>query len=580
MRGHRRARGTALVVALVLGLCGCASPPGPASPPPITDSVPTATPVLSPPVTPPALPTPARSVAPATPFPSPTPPVLPASVVASNITPHPVKAIAAGWGICAIRDDGTLACWGREAGSVPTGKFVSVSAGSDGMCAIRTSGKLVCWGDDGSRRPVPPGAFTAVGFGESDGAKCAIRRDATLACWSDFTDSGRAAREVRMKAVPAGTFTMVSAVGSGWCALRTDATLACWAGQSDTPAPEASDGTFRSVSGPCTIRTGGELECFGSDEWLVPGPPDSGSFVAVSAIWWFGRGCALRTDGTLACWGGEGYDEESDNDLPMRAPPGTFTSVTVGADLACATRTDGRAVCWGSDDEAARPAPTVKLDLPGWVPGRRIALRWDALPAFAPITSYDVERLTERDEDGQPSGWTAWREGTTTRRATFRGAPGETYCWRARARDADGIVSSWTYQSCTTLPEDDAVFARSAGWSTVHGGRYYLGRASLATRRGSKLTVDVETGSLLILATTCPICGTIRVYVDGESDEEISLSSSTTRHRSMVWMSDNGQDGFYGRDGESSSTITIEVVTKGRPVIIDGIVIGVCTDCS
>lgn len=578
MRRHRQARGTALVVALVIGLCGCASPPGQASPTPPADSMPAATPVLSPPATPPALPTPAASAPSATPLPKPTPPVLPASVVASNITPHPVKAIAAGSGICAIREDGTLACWGLQAAKVPSGKFVSVSASDMGMCAIRPSGKLMCWGDDGSRRPVPPGAFTAVSLSgsawSSDGAKCGIRRDGTLACWNDENASSGVARAARMTAVPAGTFTTVSEYGFGWCALRTDGTLACWPLTSVAP-----EGTYRSLSGPCAIRAGGELACSELDEGVGSGPPDSGSFAAVSATWWLGRGCALRTDGTLACWGGEGYDMESDEDLPMRTPNGTYTSVTVSYYHACATRTDGRAVCWGADDEAARPAPTVRLDVPGWVPGRRIALRWDATPAFAPITSYDIERVTEWDDDGFPSGGTAWREGTTARSGTFRGAPGETYCWRARARDADGVVSPWTYESCTMLPKDDVVFTRSAGWSTVRGGRYYLGRASLATRRGSKLTLDVAAGGLRILATTCPTCGAIRVYVDGESYEEISLFSSTTRDRSMVWRSDNGEVGFFGRDGGSSSRISIKVVTDGRPVIIDGIVLS-CTDCS
>jgi len=104
----------------------------------------------------------------------------------------------------------------------------------------------------------------------------------------------------------------------------------------------SSSSCVQATTGPtgwcqCAIRTDGTLACWpsGIDE---PTPPP-GTYVAVNGEW--SRRCALGTDGTLTCWG------------PEASPPlaGTFTALT--GDLpdweACAIRTDGKLVCWGVD---------------------------------------------------------------------------------------------------------------------------------------------------------------------------------------------------------------------------------------
>src|SRR5262245_66648419 len=61
--------------------------------------------------------------------------------------------VAAGKGhSCAIRSDGTLACWGDDSAGqlddIPSGEFRALSAGGAHTCAIRSDGTLACWGDD------------------------------------------------------------------------------------------------------------------------------------------------------------------------------------------------------------------------------------------------------------------------------------------------------------------------------------------------------------------------------------------------------------------------------------------------
>jgi hypothetical protein len=95
--------------------------------------------------------------------------------------------------------------------------------------------------------------------------------------------------------------------------------------------------------------------------------PPPGTFTSVSAG--VGHTCALRTDRTLACWGGDFYGQAT-------PPTGTFTSVDAGYDNTCGVRTDGSLVCWGRSFGWTPPAGTFRSVDVGWL--NACALRTDA----------------------------------------------------------------------------------------------------------------------------------------------------------------------------------------------------------
>lgn len=220
---------------------------------------------------------------------------------------------------CAVRDDGTLSCWGRSfegQTSPPAGTFTAVSAGpySNTSCGVRTDATLACWGSDLGTEP--DGTVTAVAT--SSRHACAIRTDETLACWG--------ANDYHQASPPGGNF---KAIATGWlhsCGIRNDRTVACWGsasqGQSSPPT-----GTFRTI---------------GTGEW---------------------HSCGIRTDRTIACWGRNPQGQ-------LAAPDGTFTSLSVGPEHNCAVRTDGAAICWGRNDEGQSAAPaneTFSRVAAGWL---------------------------------------------------------------------------------------------------------------------------------------------------------------------------------------------------------------------
>ena len=543
-----------IVVAVLVG--ACAAPQGTA-PTPTGAAVSVA-----------ALPSPSGSV-PATTASAPPAfdgPFVQPEVMAENTTPQPIRAISAGWGICAIRADATIGCW-NDFERPPDGRFVSIDSNHGSTCAIEEDSTLACWGEIG--REVPDGAYRAVSVGQ--GEACAIRQaDDGLTCWAGNSEDSPEPTQP-----PEGPFTAVSVADESRCAIRSTGRLACW-GEASPDLERTDEDRFLAIDGSCAILVDGTIRCAESDSESGSRPPTGGAYTAISAYPFEAHGCAVRTDQTLVCWGDQGYDYQTGLAQEMRTPPGVFTDVTVGETMACATRPDGIAVCWGEDDESARPAPTMWFQSPLFVTDPQIPLEWDALPAFGPITSYDIDLVTRWNDEGDVVAWEPWRDGTPTTSGVFEGTPGKEHCWRARAHDADGRTSTWG-GGCTAVPHDESAFEPSGAWATVRDPRYYMGGALRTTERGASLTIDVDAFGLVLFATTCPDCGSIRVIArDGEWVDDVDLASKRRQDRKIVWHWDNGQEGFWAEEG--SGHIVIEVTSRGKPVLIDGLLQGPSLD--
>ena len=465
-------------------------------------------------------------------------------------TPPEVLAVDAGfWSTCAIRTDGTLACWGwDEYGRgvpPPAGTYKAVSAGKGMACAIATDGTLACWDDyDGTWSPFT-GTFTAVSA--SRDSTCAIRTDGTLACFSSVL-SGQ----------PAGTFTAISA-GDYYnaCAIRTDGTLACWGSMATPPA-----GTYTDVSAgaefACAIATDGTLACWGSN-YLGKATPPAGTYTAVSAGAAFA--CAIATDGTPACWGSNEYGEAA-------PPAGTYTAVSAGTTgYACAIATDGTLACWG-----ATPGPRAALAaLPSWLATNVGALRWSATPFLAPVVSYDV-RYRRARWDGAFGTSVTWLSATAVTSKTFTAWSGYTYCFRVRARAASGRIGPMSHETCTAIPLDDRSLSRSSGWTTGTSSSFYRSTYLRSSIYGAKLTrTGVEAHRIALVATTCPTCGSVQVYWGSTLLRTINLYSATTVNRKLLAV--KTFISTWGDPQVRRGTLTIKVISSGKKVLIDGVAI-------
>jgi alpha-tubulin suppressor-like RCC1 family protein len=192
---------------------------------------------------------------------------------------------------------------------------------------------------------------------------------------------------------PAGAATSpewihIAAGGNVTCGIREGNTLWCWGagaygalgngqtGNETLPAqvtkPATAGWTSITHGGGhgCAIRTGGSLWCWGYNgqgelgtgtgnvdtPHQVKSPATTG-WTAVSAG--PNQTCATRSDGTLWCWGYNGDGQlgigtTTRHNMPQQvtSPAATgWASVSAGFSYTCATRTDGSLWCWGDNLE-------------------------------------------------------------------------------------------------------------------------------------------------------------------------------------------------------------------------------------
>lgn len=135
---------------------------------------------------------------------------------------------------CAIRADGTPACWGTNyngESTPPAGTFVQITSGSNSSCARNIDNVVACWGTKNAFGDLHNRLARSVHAGQGYHA-CVIELDGTLTCVGvNNEDLGRP---------PAGRFVQVDVGVLHACALRADHSIACWGrntyGESTPPA--------------------------------------------------------------------------------------------------------------------------------------------------------------------------------------------------------------------------------------------------------------------------------------------------------------------------------------------------------
>jgi alpha-tubulin suppressor-like RCC1 family protein len=323
---------------------------------------------------------------------------------------------------CGIRTDGQLWCWGfneeRQSGQTsgtyaapsrvndPGGltgtRWTAVTAGVSFTCALRDDGTLWCFGtgDAGqlgqnvasttSAAPLRVGTradWRAIDAGYTH--ICGIYGPAAqrghVACWGNnggqdrIGDNGDVNRHVPTEVTDDGVidWQRISAGDYASCALEATGQLWCWGSQYHVPLGAVSpiptrygtavgiDAVSMGSFGGCLVD-GGAPSCWGYNlEGELGFPPSNGTgtpelIAGVTAADVVGAGatfvCVHETGGTISCWGdradgqlGDGVVGDPRAPVEVLGQHHPWQSVELGAEHTCGVTVAGATYCWGSN---------------------------------------------------------------------------------------------------------------------------------------------------------------------------------------------------------------------------------------
>ncbi len=235
---------------------------------------------------------------------------------------------------------------------------VSVSAGGGDLahtCAVLSGGAVECWGDneqgelgDGTKTtslvPVAvSGIANAVSVSSGLYHSCALLSGGTVECWGDnhYGQLGNGTNTASSTPVAVGGIANAVSISGGGlhtCALLSGGAIKCWGSNRhgqlgdgattsrSTPvavsgianAVNVSSGTFHT----CAALRDGTVKCWGysllgrlgngqSSETVLGTTPVAVNRIAnaVAASAGSDSSCAVLSDGTVKCWGGNLYDQ-------------------------------------------------------------------------------------------------------------------------------------------------------------------------------------------------------------------------------------------------------------------------------
>jgi hypothetical protein len=132
-------------------------------------------------------------------------------------------------GFCALLDDGTVTCWGLDAGVIEGPAPLPGLAGVADLdiasyfvgCAVLTDGSVSCWGYAGDPTPQPlMGLHAAATEVSATGLPCVLLADGSVRCWTrDLTVGSPIERIADVQTVDGGQFRQcaIDALGDPWC---------------------------------------------------------------------------------------------------------------------------------------------------------------------------------------------------------------------------------------------------------------------------------------------------------------------------------------------------------------------------
>lgn len=335
-----------------------------------------------------------------------------------------IELMGGGGSPCALRDNGTVACWGTLAGTntttaIPTSVsgLVAVASLAKGSahCVVTTSGSVKCWGSnsygqlgDGTQTPssspvTVSGIANARVVAGSTHHACALLANGGVKCWGrnnhgqlgNGTETSFSATPVSVSGISTAKALAVGAMHS--CAILANGTARCWGMGANGQLGNGNDAAYSTPQvvsqltnavelasdGDTTtaLLASGGLRAWGRGTHGALG--SGGTLESLSPVMVAGlfdqynslhlqtaglRACALLPSGRVKCWGNNHVGQFGNGTTTNSATPVQFGSATNYIDVSgdgfatCAVRSDGTVWCAG---DTAYVSSTTPVQLAG-----------------------------------------------------------------------------------------------------------------------------------------------------------------------------------------------------------------------
>ncbi|MBP9907029.1 MAG: hypothetical protein KBF66_15875, partial [Rhodoferax sp.] len=341
---------------------------------------------------------------------------------------------------CALTTSGAVKCWGaNESGQLGDGTTVerltpvdvvglgggvaAVSSGGQHTCAVMIGGDVKCWGDntlgqlgDGTQvqrlTPVSVVGLNAPILAISTSFKhsCAISNVGGAFCWGSNVSGELGDGTTVSRSTPIGVSSLengtqtISAGGVPYnvywqgglqtCAVTAAGGVKCW-GENQVGGHLTPYEVSGLTSGIASVSTGalGGYYSFGTLAWVES------------------HACALKTNGNVACWGGNSGGQLSCTTTANPVSPVEVSGinspskqVSAGGSHTCALSVGGLVECWGGKEGSIRGSA---IDPPACQP-RSVTVTASGLTvqqiAFSGPTSVPIAGSAEIMATGGDSG--------------------------------------------------------------------------------------------------------------------------------------------------------------------------------
>ena len=288
---------------------------------------------------------------------------------------------------CALREGGTISCWGdNESGQLGSGETESsdftegstgsptpvqvqgiadarsITAGGAHSCSLHETGRISCWGRNGqgelgnglssNTADQVPGITDAIAIATGSDHTCALHENGQVSCWGrnlsgqlgkgSISQSPEILQPGRVEGI--ADATAITAGQAHTCALHQSGAISCWGWNSLGQLGDGQSG----------------------DIWDANTSADSTTPVRVREIAdavdvkaGNNHTCALHAGGAMSCWGnnwagtlgsGQNHDELDNSAVPVSVIGiNDATAISTGAHHTCAVHEEGAISCWGNN---------------------------------------------------------------------------------------------------------------------------------------------------------------------------------------------------------------------------------------